>query len=137
MTTNTIRQLVSRGARPSRRLAISLLVASAAAVALLSGGPAAHPSAANASGAMLQVHAGDFSFDLDHASVTPGPVRIAFFNDSTTFPHEVFNCLFGRTPAFDRGPDRHLGARWARERQGLEEPAQGLAGGASRAADLD
>jgi uncharacterized cupredoxin-like copper-binding protein len=90
MTQSTIRQLVSRGARPSRRLAISLLVASAAAAALLSGGPAAHPSTASASSALLQVHAGDFTFDLDHASVTPGPVRINFFNDSSTFPHEVF-----------------------------------------------
>jgi len=90
MTPSTIRQLVSQGARSSRRLVISLLVASAAALALLSGGPAAHPTTAGASSALLQIHAGDFSFALDHTSVTPGPVHIAFFNDSTDFPHEVF-----------------------------------------------
>jgi uncharacterized cupredoxin-like copper-binding protein len=90
MTRSTISQLVSQGARSSRRLAISLLVASAAALVLLAGGPAAHPSTAGASSAMVQIHAGDFSFALDHTAVTPGPVHIAFFNDSATFPHEVF-----------------------------------------------
>jgi hypothetical protein len=89
MTPSTIRQLVSQGTRSSRRLAISLLVASAAALALLAGGPAAHPTTAEAS-ALLQVHATDFAFSVDHPSVTPGPVRIAFFNDSATFIHEVF-----------------------------------------------
>lgn len=90
MTPSTISQVLSQGARSSRRVAVSLLVASAAAVVLLSGGSAAHPSTASAAGSQLNIHASDFSFAFDRTSVTPGPVHVAFFNDSKDFVHEVF-----------------------------------------------
>lgn len=78
-------QVLRRVPRMAFRLRVPMLAALAALLALPAFAQPAH-----AAGSGLTVHATDFSFQTNVATVTPGPVHIAFFNDSKDYEHEVF-----------------------------------------------